>query len=369
MKKYSLKSVEHKSVQRMSGQNGDQQGQPESDWVKRFPKWRDIGDQYNQGLPEETWSEVFEIGLGPIDALFPINDIPLPSDEIKYCEDNGIKFENEKLGKGSFGHVWLASFQGKQIACKIMHLKTFAPTFSWFETITVKNAVQDMIREAEFHHNLVHRNIVRCEHFFNIPDSKTGFPYVRFLLFMELCEGTLWKMILDKLLTEQQTKDMLRDLTAGLRYLHDHNICHIDLKPDNIMYVKEQGDKLCYKLTDFGLSKRFNPSSDYDPKRDGMPEGIKPYRAPELSNASTVNLPLCDVYSLGWCTGEAMLGPRGVIAPLRWYDDLTNAEFSAKYGISVPMVLLLRGMTAKDPTKRITLNQIIDFLVRDSAAL
>ena len=339
----------------------DNQGQPETDWSQRFPEWSDVGENYNIGVPKQSWREI--IGLGTAANNEPV----LPQDEIEYCQRNGIKFENVKLGSGSFGTVWLASYNGKQVACKIIHLKSFAPSGGWLEKpITVKEAVEKLIAEGEFHQKLKHRNIVRCVNLFNIPDPKTAFPHIRLLLFMELCEGTLWSLINNKVLTESEAKDMLRDVTAGLKYIHDQNICHLDLKPDNIMYIKEQGDKLCYKLTDFGLSKRFDPLSGPDTEMAPRTGGAPLFRAPELFYASTFNPPLADVYSLGYTLAYCLLGSWASFLTITWHSSTPDQQFAVKYGLSLSMVRLIRRMTTRDPLKRISLSQVIDFLNDES---
>jgi len=66
--------------------------------------------------------------------------------------------------------------------------------------------------------------------------------------------GDLGRLIQDRgCLTEAAVKVMAGQLLDALGYLHDKNITHRDVKPDNILIGSEQ--PFVVKLTDFGLSK------------------------------------------------------------------------------------------------------------------
>lgn len=66
--------------------------------------------------------------------------------------------------------------------------------------------------------------------------------------------GDLGKLIAENgPLSESATKTMARQLLSALGYLHDMNITHRDVKPDNILI--HSLDPFVVKLTDFGLSK------------------------------------------------------------------------------------------------------------------
>lgn len=82
----------------------------------------------------------------------------------------------------------------------------------------------------------------------------------------------------------------------ALAYLHDRNICHLDIKPKNILATSKE-----LKLIDFGYA------SDITKELDFIPRGTPEYFAPEILGglASTS----CDMWSFGitlynWLTGN-----------------------------------------------------------------
>lgn len=85
-------------------------------------------------------------------------------------------------------------------------------------------------------------------------------------------------------------------LAQAMQYLHQHNICYRDLKPDNIGF--DLHDSL--KLFDFGLAKELK---DYKRHVDGTYQltantGSKRYMAPEVATRERYNLSV-DVFSYG----------------------------------------------------------------------
>lgn len=85
-------------------------------------------------------------------------------------------------------------------------------------------------------------------------------------------------------------------LAQAMQYLHQHNVCYRDLKPDNIGF--DSHDSL--KLFDFGLAKELK---EYKRHLDGTYQltantGSKRYMAPEVASRERYNLSV-DVFSFG----------------------------------------------------------------------
>ncbi len=90
----------------------------------------------------------------------------------------------------------------------------------------------------------------------------------------------------------------MRQVCAGVAYLHDHGIVHRDLKPGNIFL-----DEGTYKIGDYGLSKFISHS-----RRSGQTESIGTvhYMAPEIANGHYGKE--IDIYALGVILYEMLTG-------------------------------------------------------------
>ena len=288
-----------------------------NNWRNRYKEWKDIGSRYRRVQDSlQTWTDFIFKQLAP-----------LPPDELEEFRKHGIEF-GKMLGQGGYGSVWevtkTKNYQDgtqlpvpKKYACKIMNLYNFQQEgggviFKTNPKVSLTHAVDRLMAEASIHRKLLHRNIVKCENVITIADPKTDFPYIRLLLFMELCQGDLRHLLSEKpsrKFTESEILDMFKDVSTGLKYLHDRNICHFDIKTNNIMYVQEDsGGRICYKLADFGLSEQIDSGTAHD--KEAL--GTLVYMAPEMFDASlrgnVFNPKATDIYSLGCVLAEAMVG-------------------------------------------------------------
>jgi serine/threonine protein kinase len=73
---------------------------------------------------------------------------------------------------------------------------------------------------------------------------------------MPLCTGgeLLERALRKRIWAEWQTAAVMRQLFSALSALHAHNILHLDIKPENILFETEDDDSPI-KLTDFGLGR------------------------------------------------------------------------------------------------------------------
>ncbi|MEV6426286.1 serine/threonine-protein kinase [Nocardia sp. NPDC051463] len=95
----------------------------------------------------------------------------------------------------------------------------------------------------------------------------------------------------------------LAGIAAGLDYIHQHNVVHLDVKPHN-MLIGPQGTEAV--LTDFGIAHRLSDSSPLAGP-DGLVPVSLPYAAPEVLRGKPVS-PATDQYSLACAMVEFFTG-------------------------------------------------------------
>lgn len=80
------------------------------------------------------------------------------------------------------------------------------------------------------------------------------------VLVLELAAGGELQVILDdgQCLDENEARKAMKQILEGVSYLHNKNIAHLDLKPQNLLLsVRDSCDDI--KLCDFGISKVLQP--------------------------------------------------------------------------------------------------------------
>ncbi|KAK4250467.1 hypothetical protein C7999DRAFT_29052 [Corynascus novoguineensis] len=146
-----------------------------------------------------------------------------------------------EIGRGAFATVHKVTLRlsGQPYAAKELDKRKF-----------MKNGVLDQKVENEMKimRKIKHPNIVEYIEHLDWDDRLL-------IIIMEFVGGgDLGRLIAENgPLSESATKTMARQLLDALGYLHEMNITHRDVKPDNILV--HSLDPFVVKLTDFGLSK------------------------------------------------------------------------------------------------------------------
>jgi serine/threonine protein kinase len=189
---------------------------------------------------------------------------------------------------------------------------------------------------------------------------------VRFIVIgvrMPLADGDLSKELdgtahLLRLITKRQLKTFFLRLARGLKVAHDLNVCHGDIKPENILLFRD-GEDVVPKFIDFGLSLSAPLSMN---RGAGTPEYMAPEAFKRGESQSIDVAKACDVYSLGvvfylmyyqrlpyiaeWTTEEERFER---YRDLHTTGELPKPKTSRVYDSDLPTLII--RMLAKDGTR------------------
>ncbi|MBC7474255.1 MAG: serine/threonine protein kinase [Candidatus Sericytochromatia bacterium] len=197
----------------------------------------------------------------------------------------------KELGRGGMGTVFLATDKrlDRQVAIKILQLNT---NFTLEQKSEIISRFQ---KEAKAVARLSHPNIVGI---YDVGEENSQYYMV-----MEFLEGkSIGSMIEESSLPIQDCVDISIQMCKALSYIHKNSIVHRDIKPDNILIIK---DKLA-KLTDFGIAQ--NESDALRLTQDGAILGSIMYISPEQLRSSKDVDNRADIYSYGVTLYQMLTG-------------------------------------------------------------
>jgi serine/threonine protein kinase len=120
---------------------------------------------------------------------------------------------------------------------------------------------------------------------------------------MELIDGGTVKSLLQTkgAFRWQIVIEIARQVCSALQFAHNHGVIHRDLKPGNLFLTREAE----VKLGDFGIARDLRGS---DITSSGMTVGTHAYMAPEQITGDASVSGKADLYSLGCCLFEMLVG-------------------------------------------------------------
>uniref|UniRef100_A0A8C1U0K6 Si:dkey-240h12.4 n=1 Tax=Cyprinus carpio TaxID=7962 RepID=A0A8C1U0K6_CYPCA len=189
------------------------------------------------------------------------------------------------LGSGHFGQVCEVRERATGVlwAGKFLKLKKSAGSRLGLERKNVE-------KEVEVLQGLQHQNIMALKDVF---ESRA-----EVVLIVELIKGgELFDFIAEKEnLTETEAIEFMKQILKGVSYMHQKNVAHFDLKPENIMLSDKHAPNPDIKIIDFGMAYRFIQGEEY--KSSG---GTPQYIAPEIINYEPLGT-AADMWSIGVIT-------------------------------------------------------------------
>jgi serine/threonine protein kinase len=205
-------------------------------------------------------------------------------------------------------------------------------------------------KEIEIHKNLNHKNIVKLISYFTEENT---------YLILELCSVNLFdfraRYPLEKV-PEKETMSIFNQIVEGLGYLHDLNIAHMDIKPENVGLCNDQ-----WKLMDFGFS-------DYERTFSTIiVHGTPDFWAPELidSDVKEYSGKCVDIWAAGILLYEMLTGkaPFSDVSSSKICKNIVgNIVPEIKINISSETQKLIDGMLEKNPDLRFSIDYIRHYL-------
>ena len=193
-----------------------------------------------------------------------------------------------ELGQGAMGIVYKAK---DPLIDRIVAIKTISLSLAMDEK---EEYEARFYQEAKAAGRLNHPNIVTI---FDV--GKSGdVAYIA----MEFLQGRELRDILNEHthLPVNQVLDIVIQVARGLAYAHEHNIVHRDVKPSNIMLVRDGH----VKITDFGIARMESASVR---TQTGMILGSPKYMSPEQVLGKVADR-RSDIFSLGVLLYEMLAG-------------------------------------------------------------
>jgi TOMM system kinase/cyclase fusion protein len=257
------------------------------------------------------------------------------------------------VGSGSSGQVYKAQQQstGQAVAIKLLRLAEGDPQ-------THERRIERFRREIAFCSDLYHPDIVR------LLDSGALDDGTRFAVFEYIPGKTLAEIVAEEgTLKVQRACRLMTQLLPPLAYAHARGIAHRDLKPGNVMVMKDAGrDRV--KILDFGISisTRHNDPEVLRLTQSYEWVGTPVYAAPEQLRGEPTGAK-SDLYAWALMFVECLTG--STLISGRSLPEIITQQFRAEpHALPAPLAqhrlgaLLLRVLE-KDPARRLGDSQLL----------
>ncbi len=245
----------------------------------------------------------------------------------------------EELGQGAMGVV----YKGKDPKInRLVAIKTIRFSDD-FEEQQAKEVKEHFFKEAELAGRLSHPSIISVH--------DVGEDYDLTYMAMELLEGEDLERFCEKdsLLPLRNVLDIIAETADALDYAYTQGVIHRDIKPGNIMLLKNGH----IKVTDFGIAKAVSSSQT----RTGIILGTPNYMSPEQINGMEID-GRSDIFSLGIVFFQLLTGqlPFGGKTLTELFYQITQAKHPSPRQINPkvirPCEQLIDKALAKDPDQR-----------------
>jgi len=243
----------------------------------------------------------------------------------------------DEIAKGGMGHVFRAehAMMGRQVAIKVLPRKKATP-----------ESEAAFRREMRMLGRLDHENLVRA--------FDAGFDAMVYYLVTELVPGVDLKRYVKENgpLDETTAAIVIAQAARGLGYAHDQGLVHRDVKPGNILVLRD----LRVKVLDLGLA---GSQVAEEAARVDRVVGTPDYMAPEQAQSPDDVGPAADIYALGCTLYYAVTGqvpfPGGTRSEKlqRHLNDVPRPAQELVPTLTERFCRVIEDMMAKSPDDRI----------------
>lgn len=199
------------------------------------------------------------------------------------------------IGEGGMGTVYKAVELGlgRTVALKFIHSSLLAD----------RETRSRFFREGKTLARMAHPNILT---FYRFGLWNAQYPFIA----MEFAEGKTLRevLLLEQRLDWRRALSIASQVAAGMSYAHQNKVVHRDLKPNNIMLLKDEADSHRVKIIDFGLARaNAKIATDDTLTKTGLLVGSVHYMSPEQCAGEKADH-RADIYSLGCILFELVKG-------------------------------------------------------------
>ncbi|GAA49621.1 twitchin, partial [Clonorchis sinensis] len=248
----------------------------------------------------------------------------------------------EELGSGAFGvvHRCREKSTGNFYACKFVEVNT-------------PQDRQVVHNEIEVMKELHHPKLIRLHEAFEDKNEMA--------LVMELLSGgELFDRIADdrNQMSEAEVANYIRQVCEGIQHMHDNNIIHLDVKPEDIICETSKSTNI--KLVDFGLSKKLNPN---EPVR--VTTATPEFAAPEIARYEPVGF-YTDMWAIGVLTYVLLSGlsPFSGSSTEETLERVVQGRYTFDHenfrGISDGAKDFISKLLQKQPSQRMTVYEALE---------
>ncbi|RNF27164.1 putative protein kinase [Trypanosoma conorhini] len=249
-----------------------------------------------------------------------------------------------KLGEGRFGKIYLA--REKRTKCAVV-LKCLSK-----DMLRYHGLAHQLRREVELQEyaGRGHRHILRLFAYF--------WDELRVFLVLEYADGGNLLTLLDSRvrhrLSEEAARGILRPLLSALAFLHERDIIHRDVKPDNVLI---KGDEV--KLADFSWAVRLDRGATHHTRRYTLC-GTIDYLAPEQVSRQGCTTK-ADVWALGILTYRVLCGclPFEHLSAWEVCARITKGDVRYPSHLSMEACDFMKSLLCVDEAKRLSCEEAL----------